>query len=223
MDKMSRLSVLCAAWCVAFACSAAERISSRAFVILRPEASSFWVTATNSSMSVPVVFPKGSKSAKLEIAGDAGDYRAIYTVECEESESMDISFTLPEPNAPRQENVYSLTLTFDDEKTVRTAKLAVVQGLKPGAEGSTRCASPYGTSEWQKVYGRAVLPILYGMDSFMINGTTVDTGLNGAQGWYALDGVKPGETVSLSVGAEDLMMYGASLKGAIAGMFIHVR
>ena len=223
MEKMLRLSVMCAAWCFALACSAAERTSDRAFIILRPETSSFWVTATNSSMSVPIVFPEGAQSAELAIVGDAGNYSAAYSVVRDGLDATELSFSLPEPKEPRQENVYSLTLTFDDGKTVRTAKLALVQGLEQGAEGSTRCISPYGSGKWQKVYGRAVLPVPYGTTSLSVNGNIVDTGLGGAQGWYALEGVKPGETISLSAATDDLMMYSASLKGAISGMFIHLR
>ena len=63
MSNMSKGFTFCMATCVAFAIHAAECMSDSAFVILRPETSSFWTTATNSSMSVPVEYPKSSQSA----------------------------------------------------------------------------------------------------------------------------------------------------------------
>ena len=215
MSNIAKGFALCAAICIAFADYAAECMSDRTFVILRPETSSFWTTATNSSMSVPVDFPKNSRSAKLEVTADIGGYRCVY----ENITASFCSFTLPAPTAARLENVYLLKLTFDDG-TMRTAKLAVVQGLNPGSEGFTRCIVPYGESRWNRIYGRAVLPIPYGCASLSVNGRRED--LDGAQGWFAIDGGLAGDNISLSAVVEG-EEYSAVLARAIGGMFFHVR
>jgi hypothetical protein len=76
---------------------------------------------------------------------------------------------------------------------------------------------------WSKVKGgRAVLPIPHGTTSFSVtvNGETrtEDTGLNGAQGWYAL-GLHDDEAASLSMIANGLS-YSVSLLGLRDGFVV---
>ena len=192
----------------------AETIESEpTFVFLRPETSSFWNTATNNTMTVPIDYPAGATSATLAIRGLAyqRDYLNITGVD-------EFSFELPAATSPETENVYDLTLTFDDG-TERTAKLGLVQGLSPDSEGTTRCLAPSGSKVWSRAKGRAVLPIPYGMTSFRVNGEDVDTGLDGAQGWYALGKIDPNESVSLSMTAGGVE-YAASLLGGGAGLML---
>ena len=192
----------------------AETIESEpTFVFLRPETSSFWNTATNNTMTVPIDYPAGAtKKASLEVSGLG------YSESYENLIGDSFTFTLPPATSPETENVYDLTLTFDDG-TVRTAKLGLVQGLSPDSEGTTRCLAPSGSRVWNKVKGQAVLPIPYGMTSFKINGQETDTGLEGAQGWYALGKIDPNEPVSLSMMA-DGKEYMASLLGGGAGLML---
>lgn len=117
--------------------------------------------------------------------------------------------------------MYDLTLRFDNG-TIRTAKLGLVQGLSPDAEGTTRCLAPTGSKVWNKVKGRAVLPIPYGMTSFKVNGEDVDPELKGAQGWYALGKIEPNEAVSLEMEA-DGAKYVANLLGSGAGLMLIFR
>lgn len=192
----------------------AETIESEpTFVFLRPETSSFWNTATNNTMTVPIDYPAGAtKKASLEVSGLG------YSKSYENLIGDSFTFTLPPATSPETENVYDLTLTFDDG-TVRTAKLGLVQGLSPDSEGTTRCLAPSGSRVWNKVKGQAVLPIPYGMTSFKINGQETDTGLEGAQGWYALGKIDPNEPVSLAMTA-DGKEYMASLLGGGAGLML---
>ena len=195
----------------------AETIESEpTFVFLRPETSSFWNTATNNTMTVPIDYPAGATSATLAITGLGyqRDYPNIAGVN-------EFSFDLPAATSPETENVYDLTLTFDDG-TERTAKLGLVQGLSPDAEGTTRCLAPAGSKVWNKVKGQAVLPIPYGMKTITINGVDTDTGLDGAQGWYALGKIEPNETVTLS-GVAGGVEYAASLLGGGAGLMMILR
>ena len=173
------------------ALQAAEKSSSGTFVFLRPETSSFWHTATNSTMSVPVDFPKGAVSARLEVS--APGYEKSYEIE----ESGMFEFSLPAAATPRDENVYDLTLVFNDN-TERHARLALVQGLAAGAAGSTRCLAPDHGRRWSKVNNRAVMPVPYGVYDIFVNGSGKDTGLGGAQGWYALE-LGSGESADVSL------------------------
>ena len=169
--------------------------SAPAFVFLRPETSSFWRTATNSVVSLPVKFPEGATTATLTVTG------ASYSRTYENLAKGWFNLELPSPDRPESENVYDLVLSFD-HGAAQTAKLGLVQGLMPDAEGATRCIVPEGGTKWKRVRPRAVLPIPYGATSFsvFVNGvqTANDTGLGGAKGWYALDGIERGDNVVLS-------------------------
>ena len=221
MIMTRKVASLVGASLLAVASPGTEIESEETFVFLRPETSSFWNTATNSTMSLPIDYPNGATKAKLEVTGVG--YSKVY--ENITSDSFDIE--LPVPNSPQTENVYDLKLTFDNEATVRTAKLGLIQGLSPDAEGATRCLAPAEGSVWEKVKYHAVLPIPYGTTSLSMqtNGgewKEIDTGLNGAQGWYALSPIARGSTLSLSC-IVDGVSYVASLLGGGDGFFVIVK
>lgn len=192
--------------------------SDPALVYLRPETSSFWHTATNSTMTLPVEFPVGASSATLTVTGAFNYSQTINDIT-----SSSVTVALPEAvmpeNDPATEDVYDFTLTFNDG-TVRTAKLGLIAGLGDG-EGQTRCLAPASGSAWEKVKGQVAIPIPYGMTSFEINGTSTDTGLDGAQGWYAIK-LKSNVSAALSglVGEDS---WTALLKGAATGFFLILR
>ena len=199
---------------------AAKLSSEPTFVFLRPETSSFWNTATNSTMTLPIDYPRGATKATLTVSG-AGYAEKTYP----NITGASFDLELPIPDSPQNENVYDLTLSFDDG-TVRTAKLGLIQGLSPDSEGSTRCLAPAEGDVWNTIKKRAVLPIPYGTESFTmsVNGgtvTDVDTGLNGAQGWYAFRPAT-GDSVSLSLMVGGIN-YAATLLGKGDGYFVIIR
>ena len=221
MIMTRKVASLVGASLLAVASPGTEIESEETFVFLRPETSSFWNTATNSTMSLPIDYPNGATKVKLEVTGVG--YSKVY--ENITSDSFDIE--LPVPDSPQTENVYDLKLTFDNEATVRTAKLGLIQGLSPDSEGATRCLAPAEGSVWEKVKYRAVLPIPYGTTSLSMqtNGgewKELDTGLNGAQGWYALSPIVRGDNISLSC-IVDGVSYVASLLGGGDGFFVIVK
>ena len=190
-----------------------EAISSPTFVFLRPETSSFWHTATNNVMTVPVDFPAGATSASLYVSGVA------YNCRYDDIQDSSFTFELPPAESEATEDVYDLRLEFNDpDATVRTAKLGLIRGLSPDAEGTTRCLAPASGKVWSRVQGHAVLPIPYGTTSFTVDGESRDTGLDGAQGWYALR-LRSGQTVSLSLIANEIQ-YDASLVGNYGGLML---
>ena len=220
MIMTRKVASLVGASLLAVATPGEEIGSEPTFVFLKPETSSFWNTATNSTMTLPIDYPSGATKATLTVSG-AGYATRTYP----DLTGSSFDLTLPVPDSPQAENVYDLTLTFDDG-TVRTAKLGLIQGLSPDPEGSTRCLAPAEGAVWNTIKKRAVLPIPYGTESFTmsVNGgtvTEVDTGLNGAQGWYAL---KPatGDSVSLSLVAGGIN-YAATLLGQGDGFFVIIK
>jgi hypothetical protein len=195
---------------------AQKLMSESTFIFLKPETSSFWNTATNSTMTLPIDYPAGASSATLAVEGDgyAHTYMNITGT------SFDLQ--LPAPDAPEHENVYNLTLTFDNG-TVRRAKLGLIQGLAPQGAGSTRCLAPANGTVWNTMRKRAVLPIPYGTTEFSVtvNGETRvnETELDGAQGWYALGGINRRDAVALSFTANGVS-YLANLLGRGNGYFV---
>ena len=217
MIMTRKVASLVGASLLAVAAPGEEITSEPTFVFLRPETSSFWNTATNSTMTLPIDYPSGATKATLTVSG-VGYKTQIYPNLTDNSFELE----LPVPDSPQSENVYDLALTFDDG-TVRTAKLGLIQGLSPDSEGSTRCLAPAEGAVWNTIRKRAVMPIPYGMESFTmrLNGgewTEVDTGLDGAQGWYALK-PKTGDSVSLALVAGGVS-YAATLLGQGDGFFV---
>ena len=221
MIMTRKVASLVGASLLAVASPGTEIESEETFVFLRPETSSFWNTATNSTMSLPIDYPNGATKAKLEVTGVG--YSKVY--ENITSDSFDIE--LPVPDSPQTENVYDLKLTFDNEATVRTAKLGLIQGLSPDSEGATRCLAPAEGSVWNKVKYRAVLPIPYGTTSLSMQTNGGEwkpcfENHNGAQGWYALSPIVRGDNISLSC-IVDGVSYVASLLGGGDGFFVIVK
>lgn len=196
--------------------------SGSAFVYVKPEKYSFWTTATNSSFSVPVPFPRGSKSATLTVSGD-GYTSAIedITPETLDGSGM-IRVDLPAANDLLSENVYVLRLKFDDG-TSHEAKLGVICGVEAGASGDTRCIAPKNSRRWNMKGARAVVPVPYDAGDILIDGERCDAGLGGAQGWYLLKLPLPGVSMSLSIAAGGGEVFDAQIVGKGFGSAIIVR
>ena len=217
MIMTRKVASLVGASLLAVASPGEEIESEPTFVFLRPETSSFWNTATNSTMTLPIDYPSGATKATLTVSGVGYETKTYPNLT-----GSSFELALPVPDSPQAENVYDLTLTFDDG-TVRNAKLGLIQGLSPDSEGSTRCLAPAEGQVWNAIYKRAVMPIPYGTESFTmsVNGgawTNVDTGLGGAQGWYAIK-PKIGDSVSLALVADGIN-YAATLLGQGDGFFV---
>ena len=125
------LSLLFSVGLTAFAAS--ERESERIFVHIRPELSSFWRTAANNVVELPVDMPRTAKVAALYV--DGVGYKRVYS----NLRAGIYSLELPEASSPDTENVYRLKLSFDDG-TEYTAELGVIEGMRNPKDGcSTRC------------------------------------------------------------------------------------
>lgn len=86
-----------------------ELMSERTFVFLRPETSSFWHTATNSTLTLPIYYPIGATRAALTVSGVKYSYSTNLP-----ANTAEFDLELPAPTSPQSENVYDLTLAFDN-------------------------------------------------------------------------------------------------------------
>jgi len=209
-----QMSTLVGAAVVSVEVPSDELTSEPTFVFLKPETSSFWNTATNNTMTVPIDYPSGAHSATLTVGG------LDYAIEYRDIASSNFTFELPVPTSPETENVYNLTLTFDNG-VVRTAKLGLIQGLSPDSEGTTRCIAPDTSKVWGWTRDRAVLPIPYGTTSLKVNNIETDTGLCGAQGWFAIGGLGDSGGVTLSLVANGIQ-HAAAVVGRPNGLMLVV-
>ena len=114
--------------------------------------------------------------------------------------------SLPVADSPQSENVYDLTLSFDDGM-VRTAKLGLVRGYAKGGSAATRLLAPKDGAKWKGVTKRAVLPISFGTSSVLVNGVETDTGLGGDQGWFAVQLKNAQGRISTPEGDSGMLRY----------------
>ena len=191
--------------------------SNSAFVFLEQEKSSFWQTATNNVIELPVCYPEGASSATLTVSGIG--YRKTY----ENITGDSVEVTLPAVERPSDENVYVFELKFSNDEVI-TARLGLVQGLGKDGEGSTRCIASSVERKWGAVMQKAVIPIPYGIKAFDIDGGEDDeTGLGGAQGWFAIGPLAVKETHDLSMVTADDEEYFATIFGSSIGVFMYLR
>ena len=190
--------------------------SDEIFIDFEPEKSSFWHTATNNVMILPISFPEGATSAELSISGIG--YRKVYRNITSDS----VEVILPKATSPSTENVYEFNLEFDNGVT-SSVRLGLIQGYGADGCGSTRCIAAKSSRKWPQVEGKAVLPIPYGMRSFTLDGVEVETGLGGAQGWYALGPVDTEESVTAELTTEKGDIWTAFLFGKFPGFYMFVR
>ena len=167
-----------------------DNVSAPKFIMTETDTSSFWRTVSEFPLSLPVEYPPGAKTATLTVDGIG--YHRVYEVS-ENPFSLDLS----RPTTAWEENVYDLTLSFDDG-TTRRAKVGAVRGVAAGSEADgVRCVFDSESKLWRRISGdRAVLSVPAGMVSLTVNGDPMDPGLGGAPGWCAL-GFVDGENYDL--------------------------
>ena len=173
-------------------------------VFMFPTSNILWRTAPSSEFDIPVLMPHGASSATLVVTGH--NYRREYTGICDEQ----FRLSLPAADSAAKENVYDLTLTFDDPLgTTRHAKLAVVQGAAFGGSAEAAvgsAASPY----WNRVRSQVVLPVYSGVDTMSINGETVSLDPAELSGWWMFMPLS-GTTYDIQLSGDSSLMWEAML------------
>lgn len=183
---------------------------------LLPKENILWYTAVSSDFDVPVLLPRGATSAKLVVSGKG--YSRTYE---EIGEGM-LSLSLPGADSAGEENIYDLTLTFNDEPpTVQHARLAVCQGAASGGSASAdvRTAS---LPEWHKATKKALIPIDKGVDTIVVNGTPEDDSPWSSPGWFYLT-AQSGKTYDLALKKGGDIVASATLNAAVNSLTIFIR
>lgn len=190
--------------------------SESALVYVNPAKSYLWRTARSRTMTLPVPYPTGATCAVLNANG-----RTLASG----VSAPTVTFTLPEPRSNTGEDVYELEMIFDKGPSA-TARLGLVKSCADASSASTAVRSPAGTTEWNKAGTLAVIPVPFEAASLTaaIDGgdaAEIDTGLDGAAGWFALK-LGGGETAVLAADAPEGALE-AELKGSQAGFSVIVR
>lgn len=198
------------------ACAASEASSASTFIYVDTSESPFWRTATNSTVELAIDYPAGVSSASLSVTGAFG-----YSMSDANVAAGLYKLSLPAATSPETEDVYDLVLTLGDG-TVRTARFGVISGVSNSPEGSTRCIPSSRSPAWSRVHERAVMPIPYGTVSLSVGGEPVDTGLDGAAGWYPLGPLAVDSSEAVSLETSDTV-YSQLLKGVGIGFLLLFR
>ena len=201
----------------AIMCTMVAVVGSANSVLVLPSSSVMWRTAPSATFELPVFMPSGASSATLVVAGYkySREYTGI-------TDGM-FSLSLPVADSPDSENVYNLTLTFNDPlATTRSARIAVVLGSDQGdaAEAIVRTAGS-GTRNWNTIGAKAVLPISFGVDAVTVNGSSVDSGLYDSPGWFLFKPHTSVNDIVLAGGGSSLAE--ETLYGTMAGFSIIFR
>ena len=181
-------------------------------LLLFKESGSFWHTATNSTITVPIDFKDGAASATLTVRGST--YQHVY----EGITTNAFTFSLPSADDIAHEDVYELSLVFDNGMEQK-ARLGLPCGLMAGTEGSTRCM-PESSARWPNTYGNGLIPVPADTTALSVDGSPVTDetpGFTGAQGWLALGEVEKGTTVDVALSeggqATQRTLIGAVIEG----------
>ena len=150
------------------------------------DATPFWRTATNATFEVRWDFPHDAASASLSVNGM--NFNAVYDELTDDS----IVLALPEPTNALTEDVYRLTLSFDNGLT-QEAVVGVVRGVS--AAGAATCRCVFNDIRFAKAGRTSVLPVPAGASTLLIDGEALPTGLDGACGWYGLEMDVPSGTI----------------------------
>jgi len=215
MSLFLRSAALFAAVLCGHAAMAAETMPVSVFVDTC--SSPVWRTAPGTEFDVPVSLPDGASSATLVVSRRG--YSRTYPGLTEGTQRV----SLPPAASDADESVYVLTLSFDDPAgTVRTARLGLVRSAAAGGEASSLVRSQ-GKEAWSNVADSVVLPVPAGTSSLTVDGVEMDTGLNGAAGWFLFGPAAIGRSYALRLEGAYETAAEATLRGVSAGFIMLFR
>ena len=144
---------------------AAAEMSAFSSVIVNPEATPLWTTVTGGTVTVPVSYPAGAKSASLTVT--AFGYEKTYS----DVSEGDFELAIPATAKADDERIYTLTLAFDDG-TSTVAKLACVAG-----DGDTceTVLTDDTSDDWKKIHRTSLVPMDEGASALTANGEECDS------------------------------------------------
>ena len=191
---LKRCAVCAAALSFSLALTAAD-VSDPVRIAVEPENHYLWHTATGSVMRLEWDMPPTAGYADLTVEG------AGYSDETNGITTGFVDVTLPAPKDARTENVYRFTLTFSDGSSM-SASLGLVCGhaaVPGGAMAPVRCRMTAEGPVWTTAPKRYVIPVPSGTEELSVGDAVVDTGLDGAAGWYAAGPFPTGARTQLAL------------------------
>jgi hypothetical protein len=172
------------------------KLSDRLFTILHTGESAFWSTAEGNVLDIPLRFPHGAKSAVLRVEGVG--YSKVYSGIADAT----CRIVLPEAVDESTENLFNLTLEFDDG-TVERASFALPAGCTSSNEAVVACRLNYPSTSFFRVRGRALIALADGARSLSVNGENVYSSTGGEWAWHMLHPVVNGARYALSFADSD--------------------
>lgn len=174
--------------------AAAEREMSEPVVVYtNPEQVQRWCTVKGGeTLAMPFPWPEGAVRAEVKVRDAENAELATASADREGlAVQGEIEVTFPTVTTTADERVYRFDIRFFASApnggvlvAERTVRLGVVMGY--GDKAAKVRPSGVGMRYWRQTGTAAVnvLPLQWGDAPLTIDGTPVDTGLNGAAGWY---------------------------------------
>ena len=216
--KLKTMMIIAAGFALTGVTFASDTRDTGEAMLLFKESGSFWHTATNSTITVPIDFKDGATSAALTVRGST--YLRVYEGITERM----FTFSFPAADDVAHEDVYELSLLFDNGLEMKT-RIGLPYGLMAGAEGATRCISE-NSARWLNTYAAGLMPIPAGATALSVEGspvTDVTAGYTGAQGWLAIGPVEVGTPVMVSMTENELACTRTLVGSLIGGFTVLIR
>lgn len=181
---------------------------------LKPKESIYWLTVMESPYTVPLDYPNGVSSASVTVTDDFGYSRTYSNVS-----TSTCSVDLPQPADMQGERVYTVTVEYANGQTSSVRIGRICGSSDDDVSSGTRCLKTASTRKWNRIYSTAVLQVPFGASSVYVDGNAVDTGLDGACGWFQVGPVGIGEVCTVQIASGSPV----TLTGAGIGMNIIIK
>ncbi len=214
MKSTTPLIALAVATAAALSLPARAAVSEPTLILANGNESLLWHSVLPGTSVARWDKPRTATSATLTIVG--AYYRQTYANLT--GESCEIS--LPSAYLGR-EDVYTLTLSFDDG-TVRTAYLGAVDGLASGGTSTSRRIRTASSPRWANFNDYAAIAIPAGATALTVNGTPLPD-LDGSAGWRLIkyDGTPQYDLAMTVAGSASPLL--ATLNGFAGGTILYMR
>jgi hypothetical protein len=168
-----------------------SKLSDRCFAILHAEKSSFWSTAESNVLDVPIRFPSGARSAVLRVEGVG--YSKVYSGIAANS----VSIVLPEATDESAENLYTVTLEFDNGASEQ-ASFALPVGSTSSNEMKVSCRLDSSSAAFKRARNRALIALPPETSALAVNGENVYLSDGAEWRWLMLNPILNGVRYVLS-------------------------
>ena len=206
---MLKKNLICAFAASLGAMCFASDTSEAAGVFVDPDASLLWRTAPSSSVNIPIEYPPMASSVDISVKG------VRYSASFPGVTAATQAITLPAPAKDSDENVYEVTLGFNDGTTNKCA-FALVRSQSAGASCPVKLTS---AARWSRISAKKVMVIPAGQ-SLSIDDEAVSTGMGGAWGWFACPRLVTGEHEFVLSGDGDVSR---TMEFVVPGIVINMR